>query len=233
MELFYAPDLSYDDLILDSEESRHCARVMRHRKGDEVRVTDGKGTMATSVVVENDPGKCILRVTGRKKLSPGPGSLLTMAVSPTKNQTRFEWFIEKSVEIGIGRIIPFMGEHSERLRLRHDRLKRLSLAAMKQSLRAHLPVIEEMTDFKSLISREISGSRYIAHIAPEPVPHLLDLYKKDSEVVILIGPEGDFSPDEVDDAKNSGFHLINLGPNRLRTETAALAACLMVNMANR
>jgi 16S rRNA (uracil1498-N3)-methyltransferase len=233
MNLFYAPGLNEADAFytLDQEESNHCFRSMRRATGQSISLTNGCGLLAEGVISGNEAGRCLVQIIKNKQEMPNNWKL-QMAVAPTKNQDRFEWFSEKASEIGIDSIVPLICEHSERTRVPHDRLNRLLVAAMKQSLKSYLPLLFPEITFQSLLSQGFAGQKFIAWCGEDKVPHLKFVLEKAKDVLILIGPEGDFSPDEVSLAKEYGFIPVSLGKNRLRTETAAIVACHTVNLIN-
>jgi 16S rRNA (uracil1498-N3)-methyltransferase len=233
MNLFYTPELAEHSRLvnLDKEESFHCVRSLRMRPGDTLLLTNGRGLIADAILSEASPTACEAEVMNLTK-HPRPDAELQMAVAPTKNHDRFEWFAEKATELGIGAIIPLICERSERKKVQRERLHRLLVAALKQSQGAYLPLLHDETSFKSFIDEAWTGQKFIAWCSPEPVPLMKDLLRKGESLRILIGPEGDFSEEEVKMALNSGYQPISLGKNRLRTETAALAACHIFNIIN-
>ena len=213
---------------LCEEESRHCVSVMRHRVGDEVLVTDGRGHLYHCRITDANSKKCSLSVVS-VDVMPQPRHKLHIAVAPTKNADRLEWFVEKATEMGISEITPIVCEHSERTKLRLDRLQRLVVAASKQSLKYYLPKINEPVECKALIANATETQRFILHCEENHKEHLFNLIDKTSDILILIGPEGDFSTDEISLAKANGFREATLGDERLRTETAAMVACCVAN----
>ncbi len=216
---------------LSEVESSHI-KVMRLKPGDRVRLTDGVGNFANAVIEDAHPKKSTVSLL-EVVAEPKKDYQLTIAVAPTKNIARYEWFIEKATEIGIDRIIPLYCDHSERERLRTDRLEKVTIAAMKQSLKAWLPEIQEPISFDALMKQpDLPEDLFIAWIADAVTLHLKDVLKPGRNVLVLIGPEGDFSATEVAKAKERGFMPVSLGKSRLRTETAALAACMIVNLTN-
>lgn len=230
MELLVDPSFSPAG-VLCPEESLHCVKVMRHREGDSVVVTDGRGSRFDCVIRKADPHGCILSVVTQTLVAP-PSYQLRMAVAPTKNIDRFEWFVEKAVEIGVSRITPIETERSERTRVRVDRLQRIVLAAAKQSLKYHLPAVDDVTPVNELLTSDTSKQRFILHCADKPKEHLFAAAQKGVDSLVLIGPEGDFSPAEVDQALRLGFKECTLGEERLRTETAALVATNVIALRN-
>ncbi len=230
--LFYFPDIVPPVFQLPAEESKHIVKVLRMKTGDNILFTDGKGTRYHCRIAEANPRGCFVEVLNEEKGNDRRDFYLQMAVAPTKNINRFEWFLEKATEIGIERITPFISEHSERKILKTERLNRVITAAMKQSLKTYHPVLDEAVRFEELIRQPFDGEKFIAYIDKAVTLELSKAYHRGRNALILIGPEGDFSPAEVEAAKTSGFVPIKLGPSRLRTETAAVAACLTINLWN-
>ena len=235
MELFFADDIQESRVRLDAEESAHCVRVLRHRPGDEISVIDGIGTLYRCALEIADAKGAEARILER---TPGFGSHpyhLTMAVCPTKNIDRFEWFVEKATEIGVDVIAPVIGERSERRVLKTERLKRLALSATKQSLKAAIPQIPDPQSVRDFIlSAPADSLKLICYCFDDvprvPVTNVLNPEIKD--ISILIGPEGDFSPEEAALAREHGWVPVSLGDSRLRTETAAVVAATAVYLAN-
>lgn len=230
MELLVDPSFSPAGTLCP-EESLHCVKVMRHREGDSVVVTDGRGSRFDCVLRKANPRGCLLSVVSHTRVTP-PSYHLRMAVAPTKNIDRFEWFVEKAVEIGVSRITPIETDRSERTRVRVDRLQRIVLAAAKQSLKYHLPAVDDVTPVSGLLTSDPSAQRFILHCADKPKEHLFAAAQKGVDTLVLIGPEGDFSPAEVDQALSLGFIECTLGEQRLRTETAALVATNVIALRN-
>lgn len=224
MQLFYAPGIDGDIYTLDEEESRHCSRVLRLGRGDIIHLTDGKGSLFEGEIMS--VGKvCQVRITGKRQSTDNQRPYrLHIAIAPTKNIDRFEWFLEKATEIGIDEITPLICEHSERRQLRLDRLEKVITSAMKQSLKVWHPVLHEPEDFRKFTWNKIDGDKFIAFIT-EGTLLLQQICKKSTDTTILIGPEGDFSPAEVELAKIAGYTVVSLGNSRLRTETAGIVAC--------
>jgi len=232
MHLFYTPDLLTDTYRLSEEESKHCVRVLRLTEGEKLFLVDGKGLFCEAVIISANPKACILNVTNRKSNYAKRDYQLTIGVAPTKNIDRYEWFLEKATEIGIDIIIPLLSRYSERKEIKPERLEKVMVSAMKQSIKAYLPILNPMQTFKKTISDPFSGQKFIAHCYEGEKPLLRDVVEKGKDVLILIGPEGDFSTEEVELAISEGFIPVSLGTSRLRTETAALAACHTVNLIN-
>lgn len=232
MELFFADDIRDARVRLDPEESAHCVRVLRHRAGDEISVIDGRGTLYRCALELADAKGAEARILER---TPGFGSHpyhLTMAVCPTKNIDRYEWFVEKATEVGVDVVLPVIGERSERKVFKPERCRKIALSAMKQSLKASLPAIEDPLPLKDFITRA-EGLKMICccfegETPRRSVSQVLEDAPEGCRISILIGPEGDFSPEEVQLAVEHGFVPVHLGPSRLRTETAALTAVMSV-----
>jgi 16S rRNA (uracil1498-N3)-methyltransferase len=232
MQLFYVPDIQQNEIILNETESKHAVKVLRLSKGSQIKVVDGKGGFYTAEITEPNPKKCRLFILESQKEFGKRKFNLHIAIAPTKNNDRFEWFLEKAAEIGIDEITPLYCERSERKNIKPDRLGKILISAMKQSVKAYLPVLNQMTTFREFISENTLFKKFIAHCNEGQKPHLKYEIQKGESVLILIGPEGDFSPEEVESAKKNGFGEISLGNPRLRTETAAIVACFIVNLAN-
>lgn len=230
--MFYTTDFKGNHAILDPGDSKHLIKVLRMNKGDEVRLTDGQGNMFTGRIEIPDPKKCMIALTDKRSAYGSRNYRLHMAVAPTKNISRFEWFLEKATEIGIDEITPLICEHSERRVVKTDRMERILIAAMKQSLKAFLPKINEPVSFSDFIDVGTADMRFIAYIDDSVDRHLAGLYEAGKDCTVLIGPEGDFSREEFEQAKEKGFVPISLGKSRLRTETAAVVACHSINLVN-
>lgn len=231
--IFYAPLIATDPLLPD-EESMHCTRVLRLGRGAELTVTDGRGVFYRAVIEEADPRRCRVRIVEQSE-TPRPWAYgLHLAVAPTKSIDRMEWFLEKATEIGVDSVTLLRCRYSERREVKRERLQRVAVSAMKQSGQAHLPLIEGMTDFADFIAHHAAeaGGRLIAHCRSSELPPLSTSYHRGSNALILIGPEGDFSAEEVEMAEAAGFAGVSLGRTRLRTETAALAACHAIHVLN-
>jgi 16S rRNA (uracil1498-N3)-methyltransferase len=232
MQLFFTSGVKGDTCSLSEEESLHCIKVLRFRPGDPVDLTDGRGKIYSGTLIRTDPKGCEVRITRIAEVEPD-GWHLHIAIAPTKSTERFEWFLEKATEIGIHEITPVICEHSEREVIKPGRLEKVLLSAMKQSLRAWLPRLNEAMRFRDMMELNVEGQKLIAYCGTGNEPGLHKVYRKGSGALILIGPEGDFSDDEVELALASGFLTVGLGPGRLRTETAGIAACHAVNLMNR
>lgn len=231
MELFYASEISPTDCLLSAEESAHCVRVLRHRTGDPIEVIDGAGTLYHCQLTDDHPKGARARIISVEPGFGGHPYRLTIGCCPTKNNERFEWFVEKATELGIDCIVPLIGEHSERKVYKTERALRIALSATKQSLKARIPQIEEALSVKEFLCREAAPQslRLIAYCFEDPslprtsIREALSRYEG-TEVTVLIGPEGDFSEQEAALAIQKGYIPVHLGPSRLRTETAAVTA---------
>ncbi|HBS87982.1 MAG: 16S rRNA (uracil(1498)-N(3))-methyltransferase [Bacteroidetes bacterium GWF2_38_335] len=232
MHLFYTPDIEGNYYLLDETESKHCIRVLRLKAGDRVNLIDGKGGFYLAKISVDNPKKCIVEVVEKKSEFEKRNHYLHIAIAPTKNIDRFEWFLEKATEIGIDEITPILCQRSERKNVSVDRMEKIVISAIKQSVKAYLPKINELTDYKKLITNSKEVQKYIAHCDEPEKEHLFNKTAKEKSCMVLIGPEGDFSPEEISLAKNNGFEEISLGKSRLRTETAGVAACQIVNLLN-
>ena len=228
MNLFYQGNLSEtsQNIIFDKDESRHIFKVLRHKLGDTLHITNGLGMLFTAELVEVSQKQCLAVVTKAEKKAPLP-YYLHLAVAPTKNNDRFEWFLEKATEIGISEITPILCEHSERKVIKVDRFEKIIESAMKQSLKMYKPKLNELTSFSDFIKLQsnFNGVKCIAHCEDSEKVLLKNLVQPKSNNIILIGPEGDFSYTEIALAQKNDFIPISLGESRLRTETAAIAAC--------
>ena len=230
MHLFYQ---SNPVDFLSEEDSRHAVKTLRLKPGDLIAVTDGNGNRYSAVITLADSRRCAYRITDTTTTSPRPFSI-RICVAPTKNADRIEWFVEKAVEIGIERISFFFGQHSERKVLKLERLEKIAVAAMKQSLQSFLPQVDEAVSFGELLKTVPELQRFIAHLSThEPPVNLANMATPSGQYAVLIGPEGDFSEPEIQQAIAAGFQMVSLGNNRLRTETAALTACQLLNFVNR
>jgi 16S rRNA (uracil1498-N3)-methyltransferase len=229
MILFYAPDLLTDHL-LPEPESQHCIRVLRRQKGDAIHVTDGKGHFFKAQIVDSHPKHCrveILETVRQPRLWEGR---IEIALAPTKNMERTEWFAEKAAETGIDKIAFLRTRFSERKEMKIERITHILVSAMKQSIKASLPELQAMTDFEPFIKQDFKGQKFIAHCREGEKELLSKSLKKGENALVLIGPEGDFSEEEVALAESNGFHPVTLGKSRLRTETAALIACQTIHI---
>ena len=237
MQLFYCKDITPGGFCtLDAEESRHAVRVLRLREGDELNVTDGKGNLYICRIITADDRACAVEAAAQEFSIFNSQFSIHLAVAPTKNPSRMEWLVEKAVEIGVSEITLLNCDHSERSFLKTDRLEKIAISAMKQSLHTLLPEIHpaiSMREWLSIFHFPLSTQQFIAHCeADKPRTPLATAMKPGEDVVVLIGPEGDFSEEEIALALDCGFQPVSLGSSRLRTETAALYAVTAFNLIN-
>lgn len=230
MHRFYAPQIA-STLTLPEEESRHCARVLRMTEGDIIEVVDGCGSIYTCRITMSHAKHCTVEIVGQCSVPPHWRHQIVIGVSPTKNIDRIEWMAEKCTEMGVDRIVPLLCRNSERRVVKTERLDKILVAAMKQSQKAQKPRLDEMMPLKSLLAEPFDGDRFIAYVDPslprERRLSLAQVYRPGHDTMVIIGPEGDFDPDEVEAALKAGFVPVSLGESRLRTETAATFACAM------
>lgn len=231
MNLFYQPLTGEGVNYLDEEESRHCIRVLRKRQGELIHITDGKGSFYEARIVKEDPRQCTFEISSQSK-EKEKGYTIHIAIAPTKNTDRIEWFVEKSVEMGIDHITLIECRNSERSFIKTDRLKKVAISAMKQSIKATLPELSGVMPFHDFISTPHPGQRFIAYVDTANPLHLKDEAGAGQHYTVLIGPEGDFATDELGAALMQGYRKVSLGKSRLRTETAGIAACHILNLVN-
>lgn len=225
-------DLTASEIVFDKEESRHIERVMRKKVGDAIYSTDGRGHLVHGILSEVQPKQCIASIQAITERPPLPYKL-HMAVAPTKHNDRFEWFLEKATEIGIDRITPIICDHSERRMIKPERLEKIIESAMKQSLKVFKPQLEPAVSFREFIAEQRPDAEgFLAHCMDSPKTLLKNAVQPKGSVLILIGPEGDFSGQELQLATSKGITPVTLGEQRLRTETAALVACHTVSLIN-
>jgi len=226
MQIFYAPDISGNYYTLDEKESKHCIRVLRMTRGTSVRLIDGKGNLYEGSISNPDSKKCTVVITEIIKDFEKRNYRLHIAISPLKNPERFEWFVEKSVEIGVEEITPLISRNTEKPGIKTERVNNLIISAMKQSLKSVRTILNEPCLFHDFINTSHVGTMMIAYCDEKPPKTAIgEVYSKGNDAVILIGPEGDFSGEEIKAATGKGFLPVHLGQSRLRTETAGIAAC--------
>jgi len=230
MQLFYLENPK-DEIILSTEESKHATKVLRKKEGDILNFTDGKGDFYKAEITVADTRKSRLKVVSTEQKEKQHNYYLHIAIAPTKNMDRFEWFLEKATEIGIDEITPIICSHSERKVIKTERCNRILLSAMKQSLKFYLPKLNEAISFNDFLKQDYEGSKYIAH-CEDGEKKELKIENKTDKYLILIGPEGDFSQKEIDLALQNKFKAVSLGRSRLRTETAGIVATHTVNIHN-
>lgn len=229
MHVFYTPDI-VNTQELPEEEAGHCLRVLRLGVGDEVMLTDGKGFFYQAVIAAATQKRCMVKLISKTEQEPFWNGHLHLALAPTKNMDRMEWLAEKATEIGFDELTFLNCRFSERKVIKTDRIEKIVVSAVKQSLKARKPVVNEMMDFRKFMERDFPGQKFIAHCYEGEKPLLKDVLQPDEGAVVLIGPEGDFSPEEVALATEKGFQAVSLGKSRLRTETAALVAVHLMNL---
>lgn len=232
MNVFFLSDAKLGMISLPEEESKHCVKVLRMKEGDRFCVSNGKGSLFDAELLDANPKKAVASLYNEYAGYDNKDFVLEIAIAPTKSNDRTEWFLEKATEIGIDKVKLFASCHSERKVANVDRFRKVMIAALKQSIKSKLPLIEDVMSLETLVKQPFDGKKYIAYISENVTEQLCDIYKKGDNVLILIGPEGDFSPKEVRVAMDYGFIPVSLGHARLRTETAALVACHTVQLIN-
>ena len=231
MQYFYIPDFEINSNCLTEEDSRHCIKVLRLKKGDVIGILDGNGLTATAHLVNQDYKNTQFQIA-EKTFFKSPACSIHIAIAPPKNIDRFEWFLEKATEIGITNVTPVICSRSERKKLNNERLDKVIISALKQSQNPYKPILNAMIDFSEFINiSDPNSQKFIAHYEKNNL-HFKEMYLKEKNALILIGPEGDFDEKEISLAKLNGFEMINLSTNRLRTETAGLTACMFFNLLN-
>ncbi|WP_291908042.1 16S rRNA (uracil(1498)-N(3))-methyltransferase [Chitinophaga sp. CB10] len=230
LPVFYAPDIQQDATMytMNEDTSKYCIQVLRHEKGDQVLLADGRGSKYTVVITDDNRKKCQVKVEGRA-LIPAPRPALRIAIAFTKNASRIEWFLEKATEIGIQTIIPLVTARTEKEKIKAERLNSILVSAMLQSKQFWLPVLEEPQSLEKVVKGNTDPQRFIAHCLPEEKTELQDAMQAGKDTIILIGPEGDFTAAEVEQAIGAGFRPVSLGRTRLRTETAGMVAAVLMN----
>lgn len=233
MQLFYNPILTEEttQVAFSKDESRHIVKVLRKRVGDQLQITNGKGWLFIAEISLTDIKNCLAIILSKSFLPPRDYKI-HLAVAPTKMNDRYEWFLEKATEIGVDTVTPIICDHSERKIIKNDRFEKILQSAMKQSLHYYLPKLKEAISFSEFIDTVFSGQKFIAHCEETDRLSLKASLEPHTDVLILIGPEGDFSTKEIALAKASGFLPVMLGSTRLRTETAAVVACHSVVFSN-
>ncbi len=229
MRLFFANDIGDDVYTFNPQESKHISKVLRYKVGEQLLITDGKGFFYTSEITEISPKACVVKII-EKALQKKHDYYLHIAIAPTKNTDRFEWFLEKATELGVDEITPILTQHSERKKIKSDRLRKVIEAAMKQSYKAYHPILNELTQLDDLIADSTQyDDKFIAHCY-QSEKHSIKTIAAKTKTLILIGPEGDFTKEEIAKAKH--FKPLSLGDYRLRTETAGVAAVAALALIN-
>jgi len=229
MIVFYTPEINEKLATLSGDECIHCSKVLRKKVNDEVFVTDGCGRLYTGNISQISKKEVVISLTSEIENQPKPHKK-SIAIAPTKNIDRFEWFLEKSTEIGVTDIYPFLSSRSERKVIKPERLEKIIISAMKQSKNFHKPILHPISPLQELLTNDFDDqSKFIAHCM-DPKYALQNQYKSGSSAIVLIGPEGDFTEEEVEMAKTNKWEEISLGSARLRTETAGIVACHLLNL---
>ncbi len=233
MQLFYSPDITEatEQFSFDKEESKHITKVLRKKPGDVLTLTNGKGWKFTVKIINTDFKNCLVSVIDKVFINKQNYSL-HIAIAPTKMNDRFEWFLEKATEIGVDSITPLICDRSERKVIKRERFEKIIQSAMKQSLQYYLPILNEAIKFTDFLNREFNGQLFIAHCDETFRKSLRTELETGENVIILIGPEGDFSVKEIKMALQRNFIPVTLGSTRLRTETAGIVACHSVAFVN-
>ena len=235
MDFFFSNDINNQTIILDNYESRHCIKVMRHKVGDLIKIVDGLGNLYSGNLVSFNKNSCTIQINDKTENYKKRNQHIHIGISPIKNQDRLEWFIEKSVEIGIDEITLIDCDRTLRKKIKIDRLNKIAITAMKQSLKAYIPKINDVISVNDFIICNQNSSKFICHLDNDDrrdVFYYKDDIKKYKNVSILIGPEGDFSASEIELAVDNNFLCVTLGNSRLRTETAGIVACHLFNLMN-
>ena len=235
MELFYSNNINENLIILDSVESKHCIKVLRKSIGDTVNIVDGKGTLYKGTIESDNSKECHIEISDIIRNYDKRDNYIHIAISPIKNNSRIEWFVEKAVEIGIDEITFINCDRTLRHTIKMERILKTSISAMKQTLKATLPKINDIYSFDDFIKTNTESNKFICHLEDDNRSEIFNFKEqlhKNKDTCILIGPEGDFSKDEILKAKKTNFNPITLGDSRLRTETAGIVACHLLNIIN-
>lgn len=231
LPLFYIANLNDTDVTLNEETSRHIVQVLRMENGEQLRLTDGKGKLATAAITDNNRKRCQVQIIQTSSIA-APTTNVTIAISPVKNNSRFEWFLEKATEIGVNAIIPIICNRTEKQHFKFDRMQSILISAMLQSQQAWLPELHQPIKFNDAVIKATEQQKFIAHCEDEnnKVQLTSVLANQASSKLILIGPEGDFTKDEIDLALSNNFKPVALGDTRLRTETAGIVAATLLRL---
>jgi len=228
MYWFFTDQIEGQIIHLSEEEARHCSKVLRMQMGDTIHALDGKGNQYIAVIQSISKRDVQALIQEIQTTAPSTYQI-HLAIAPTKNISRLEWCIEKVCELGITSISPIICQRSERKIIKHERLQKILFAAVKQSQKAYLPTLHPLMSVKEYVQQPVQGDKYICHCAYDDNTHLAKLYKDNAAIHIMIGPEGDFHPDEVELALQAGYISAGLGAERLRTETAGVYACSVIH----
>ena len=231
LPFFYSEDIKTDttQFALNEDTSKHVVQVLRMQTGEQLQLTDGKGNLYTAEIIADNRKKCVVKILSCSN-QPKADKKITIAISLVKNSTRFEWFLEKATEIGVSEIIPLLCSRTEKQHFKHDRMKNILISAMLQSQQSWLPQLHEPTKFSTYVLLPFEGQQFIAHCEDNKPRNELTTYRPFQKATILIGPEGDFSLNEIELALNNNFKPVVLGETRLRTETAAMVAATLLRM---
>jgi 16S rRNA (uracil1498-N3)-methyltransferase len=232
MHIFYTPDIESENYILNEDESKHAVRVLRLSENDVVTLIDGKGGFYYAKITDANPKRCRMSVIHKKMNDEKKDFRIHIAISPTKSNERFEWFLEKATEIGIDEITPIISDRSERKTLNTGRMEKILISAIKQSIKARLPALNPVCHFSGFVKENHHCLKYIAHCQGGEKLHLKNLLSKGEDTLILIGPEGDFCENEIKLALENNFKPVSLGNSRLRTETAGVVAAHIISLVN-
>ncbi len=234
MQLFYNPDInsSITEFVFNKEESRHIVRVLRKKEGDILYITNGKGFLFKVQIINANDKKCLAQITSFEEKDKNWNYHLHIAIAPTKMNDRFEWFLEKATEIGIDEITPIICDNSERKVIKSERMQKVLVSAVKQSLKYQVPKFNQPIKFSDFIKKDLKGIKLIAHCENSEKSTLKNLIKNIQNITVLIGPEGDFSFKEIDIALQHQYIPLSLGKSRLRTETAGIVVCNTVSIIN-
>ncbi len=233
LPVFYAKELrpEADAYTMDEPTSKYCIQVLRREKGQEVLLANGRGQKFTALITDDNRKKCALKIIACETV-PAPAPVLRIAISFTKNASRIEWFLEKAAEIGVQNIIPLLTRRTEKEKFKAERLENILVSAMLQSQQFYLPALSAPLAFEQLVQENDTAQRFIAHCLPEEKTHLQTAMRPGLDTLLLIGPEGDFSPEEISLALEKGYKPVSLGNTRLRTETAGVVAAVLMKAVN-
>ena len=231
-QFFYSTQINDESIILPEDEALHAIKVLRKNTNDHIRVVDGKGSLYDTIIDSDDIQNCQLKILSIDKEYGLRNYVVHIGIAPPKSHDRVEWFVEKAVEIGVQEISFILTDHSERDNVKLNRIRKCAVSAMKQSLKAYLPKINDIIQMKDFINSCRNSEKYIAYLKDEKNSHLIQSATIGSDYCILIGPEGDFSFFEINESRQFGFQPVSLGDNRLRTETAGISACQILNLIN-
>ena len=231
-QYFYAPEIYDDKVILHEEEAHHALVVLRKHKGDPLQVVDGKGNLYNCILDSVDPENCNLQIVDKHENYDVVNHHIHIGFSPPKSHERVEWFVEKATEIGVQEITFIQTQHSERVMIKSKRIMKRIISSMKQSLKATLPVINDIIPLSEFIEASEGENKFVGYLGEKDNPLLSKIANPSERYSVLIGPEGDYSPNEIVEIKNFGFKPVSLGKSRLRTETAGVAACHILNIIN-